>query len=139
MRDLVILLVHIIATLARLLGPGGIHYVVAESVPVKQQLPIFNRSRQRSPNLRSSDRLVVGLVCSPHSPCPPDPLSHHTETLDSLELPPNSEESKVSAALLTQAQTQAWSKGTVQRTPRSCCPNKTAQSDQGLSPEPSDP
>jgi putative transposase len=61
MRDLVILLVHIIATLARLLGPGGIHYVVAESVLVKQQLPIFNRSRQRSPNLRSSDRLVAGL------------------------------------------------------------------------------
>ena len=32
MRDLVILFVHIIATLARLLGPGGIRSVVAESV-----------------------------------------------------------------------------------------------------------
>src|SRR5688572_8920691 len=61
MRDLVILFVYVIATLARLLGPGGIHAVVAESVLIKQQLLILNRSRQRSPNLRSSDRLVAGL------------------------------------------------------------------------------
>ena len=46
---------------ARLLGPGGIRSVVAESVLVKQQLLILNRSRQRSPNLRTSDRLVAGL------------------------------------------------------------------------------
>ena len=61
MRDLVILLVHIIATLVRLVGPGGIRSVVAESVLVKQQLLILNRSRQRAQNLRSSDRLVAGL------------------------------------------------------------------------------
>jgi len=61
MRDLVILFVHVMATLARLLGPGGIRSVVAESVLVKQQLLILNRSRQRSPNLRSSDRLVAGF------------------------------------------------------------------------------
>jgi transposase InsO family protein len=35
--------------------------VVAESVLVKQQLLILNRSRQRSPHLRNSDRLVAGL------------------------------------------------------------------------------
>jgi hypothetical protein len=61
MRDLVILFVHIIATFARLLGPGGIRSVVAESVLVRHQLLILNRSQQRSPNLRSSDRLVAGL------------------------------------------------------------------------------
>jgi putative transposase len=61
MHDLVILLVHIIATLARLLGPGGTRSVVAESVLLKQQLLILNRSRQPSPNLRPSDRLVAGL------------------------------------------------------------------------------
>ena len=60
MRELVILFVHAIATLARLLGPGGIRSVVAESVLVKQQLLILNRSRQRSPNLCFSDRLVAG-------------------------------------------------------------------------------
>jgi hypothetical protein len=60
-RDLVILVVHVIATLARLLGPGGIRSVVDESVLVKQQLLILNRSWQRSPHLRTSDRLVAGL------------------------------------------------------------------------------
>src|SRR2546426_5220717 len=61
MRVLVILFVHVIATLARVLGPGGIRSVVAESVLIKQQLLIINRSQQRSPNLHSSDRLVAGL------------------------------------------------------------------------------
>jgi len=61
MRDLVILVVHVIATLVRLLGPGGIRSVVAESVLVKQQLLILNRSRRRAPHLRTSDRLVAGL------------------------------------------------------------------------------
>jgi putative transposase len=62
MRDLVILFVHVMATLARLLGPGGIRSVVAESVLVKQQLLILNRSRQRSPNLLTSERLVAGVA-----------------------------------------------------------------------------
>ena len=61
MRNLVILFVYVMATLARLLGPGGIRSVIAESVLAKQQLLILNRSRQRSPNLRTSDRLVAGL------------------------------------------------------------------------------
>ena len=49
MRDPIILLVHLIATLARLMGPGGLRSVVAESVLVKQQLLILNRSRHRAP------------------------------------------------------------------------------------------
>ena len=70
MHDLVILFVHLIATLARLLGPGGVRSVVAESVLIKQQLLILNRSRQRSPNLRSSDRLVAGLCALLIRPAP---------------------------------------------------------------------
>jgi putative transposase len=60
MRDLVILFIHFIATLARLLGPGGIRSVVAESVLVKHQLVILNRSRKRAPHLGVSDRIVAG-------------------------------------------------------------------------------
>ena len=60
MRDLLILLVHLIATLARLMGPGGLRSVVAESLLVKHQLLILNRSRQRAPNLRASDRILSG-------------------------------------------------------------------------------
>src|ERR1017187_1937769 len=61
MRNIVILFVHVLATLARLWGPGGIRSVVAESVLVKHQLLILNRSRRRAPNLLTSDRLVAGL------------------------------------------------------------------------------
>src|SRR6266571_1569717 len=61
MCDFVMLFVHLIATVVRLAGPGRIRSVVAESVLVKQQLLILNRSRRRSPNLRTSDRLVAGL------------------------------------------------------------------------------
>ena len=63
MRDPIILLVHLIATLARLMGPGGLRSVVAESVLVKHQLLILNRSRHRAPNLCASDRILAG-VCA---------------------------------------------------------------------------
>ena len=62
MRDLVILFLHLLATVARLAGPGGARAVVAESVLVKHQLLILNRSRKRSPTLRISDRMVAELV-----------------------------------------------------------------------------
>src|SRR6266446_7464786 len=85
MRDLVILFVHAIATLARLLGPGGIRSVVAESVLVKQQLLIANRSRHRSPNLRVSDRLIAGL-CALLVLQPPDPIRDRSEATNSLSV-----------------------------------------------------
>src|ERR1019366_16421 len=68
MRDLIILFVHVMATFARLAGPGGARSVVAESVLVKQQLLILNRSRRRAPNLCFSDRLVAGLCALLISP-----------------------------------------------------------------------
>ena len=61
MRDLTVLFLHLLATLARLAGPGGARSVVAESVLVKHQLLILNRSRKRSPHLRLSDRMVAGV------------------------------------------------------------------------------
>ena len=63
MRDLAVLFLHLVATLIRLVGPGGARAVVAESVLIKQQLLILNRSRRRSPNLRLADRVVAG-VCT---------------------------------------------------------------------------
>jgi len=45
-----------------LLGPGGVRSLVAESLLLKHQLLIVNRSRQRTPNLRSSDRILAGLL-----------------------------------------------------------------------------
>ena len=94
-RNLILLFIHLIATIARLLGPGGLRSVVAESLLVKQQLLILNRSRQRSPLPRTSDRLIAGWCALLNSPRPPDPFSHRTETFDSLEPPPCPEESKI--------------------------------------------
>jgi hypothetical protein len=67
MRDLIILFVHVIVTLSRLLGPGGTRSVVAESVLIKHQLLILNRSRQRAPNLRAADRFIAGLCALSYS------------------------------------------------------------------------
>ena len=61
MRDLAVLFLHLLVTVARLAGPGGARSVVAESVLVKHQLLVLNRCRKRSPNLCPSDRVVAGL------------------------------------------------------------------------------
>jgi putative transposase len=60
-RELAVFFLHLLATVARLAGPGGARSVVAESVPVKHQVLILNRSRKRSPNVRPADRVVAGL------------------------------------------------------------------------------
>src|SRR6266487_4151259 len=61
MRDVVILFVHLMVTVVRLAGPGGLRSVVAESVLVKHQLRILNRGRKRAPNLRAADRITAAL------------------------------------------------------------------------------
>jgi hypothetical protein len=61
MREILILFVHLIVTVARLAGPGGIRSVVAESVLVRHQLLILHRGRKRAPNLCTADRILAGL------------------------------------------------------------------------------
>ena len=62
MRDLLLLAIHLLVTLAKFLHPGGVRAVAAESLSLKHQLLICNRSRQRAPNLTTLDRLVLGLT-----------------------------------------------------------------------------
>ncbi len=61
MRDLVILFLHLITTLTKLSGPDGVRSIVAESLLIKHQLLIVNRSRERAPNLYTLDRIIAGL------------------------------------------------------------------------------
>ena len=63
MRDLIVLILHLVTTLFRIASPGGLRAVVAESILAKHQLLILNRSRRRAPNLRIRDRLIAGF-CS---------------------------------------------------------------------------
>ena len=62
MRHLVILLIHLIVVLTQLLQPGCVRSLVAESLLLKHQLLIVNRSRQRSPHLSSWDRILAGWM-----------------------------------------------------------------------------
>ena len=62
MRDLLILAIHLVVTFVKLLRPGGVRAVVAESLALKHQLLISNRSHRRAPNLTTLDRIVLGLT-----------------------------------------------------------------------------
>ncbi len=62
MRELLILAIHLLVTFAKLLRPGGVRAVAAESLLRKHQLLITNRSRRRAPNLTTLDRVVLGLT-----------------------------------------------------------------------------
>ncbi len=69
MRDSLLLAIHLLVTLAKFLRPGGVRSVAAESLLLKHQLLISNRSRRRAPNLTTLDRFVLGLTTffvSPH-------------------------------------------------------------------------
>ena len=61
MRERVFLLINLFATIARLLLPGGARSIIAESLLLKHQLLILNRSRARAPNLRSVDCIIASL------------------------------------------------------------------------------
>ena len=61
MRDFLALFLHFLTTLARLLGPSGTRAVIAETLLIKHQLVVLNRSRRRAPNLTATDRIVMGL------------------------------------------------------------------------------
>jgi transposase InsO family protein len=61
MKEVVVLLMHLLARVAMLLGTRGTRAVLAESLLLKQQLMVLQRSRHRAPNLRPADRVLFGL------------------------------------------------------------------------------
>ena len=68
MRHLASLLFHLLVTVMKLVGSGGVRSVLAESLLLKHQLLIVNRSRERAPNLRSMDRVIAGFCIGLMSP-----------------------------------------------------------------------
>ena len=61
MKDILILLVDLLTTVAKLLGPGGTKAIIAENLLLKQQLLVVTRSRRRAPNLSNADRFLIGF------------------------------------------------------------------------------
>ena len=59
MKDLLLPLLHLAVTAAKLCRPGGVRAVIAENLLLK--LIVLRRSRQRAPNLRVGDRLLCGF------------------------------------------------------------------------------
>jgi transposase InsO family protein len=62
MRDLFLLAAQLVVTLAKLVRPGGVRSVIAESLLLKQQLIISRRCNRRAPPLTTIDRFVLGLT-----------------------------------------------------------------------------
>jgi len=62
MSNVFLLLFHLLTTLAKLIRPGGYRAVIAENLLLKQQLIIHSRSRQRSPNLSTQQRTLLGFL-----------------------------------------------------------------------------
>lgn len=61
MKELFILIAHLLTTLVRLAQPGGVRAVAAQSLALRHQLLVLQRRRQRAPRLSSWDRLFFGL------------------------------------------------------------------------------
>jgi putative transposase len=63
MRDLMLILLHILVTVVRIARPGGVRSVIAESVLLKHQLLILNRSRHRAPTFSDLGPLDGRILC----------------------------------------------------------------------------
>ena len=61
MKDLLLTLLHLAVTAAKLCRPGGVRALIAENLLLKQQLIVLRRARQRAPNLKVGDRILCGF------------------------------------------------------------------------------
>ncbi len=100
MRDLAILFIHLLTTIAKLMRPGGGRAMVAESLRLKHPLVILNRSCERAPNLRPLDRAMAGLCTLFHSSVPVAPCCRRIETFHPPRFPRSIGETKVPSTLL---------------------------------------
>src|SRR5262245_12593228 len=62
MKDLLLILLHLAVTAAKLCEPGGVRAVIAENLLLKQQLIVLRRGRRRAPRLTLRDRLLCGFA-----------------------------------------------------------------------------
>jgi hypothetical protein len=61
MKELFILIAHLLTTLVRLAQSGGVRSVVAQSLALGHQLLVLQRRRKRAPRLAPWDRLFFSL------------------------------------------------------------------------------
>lgn len=68
MKDVLLLVIHLISLLVRLLRPGGMKAVAAENLALKKQLLVIQRTKGRAPNLTTLDRFIFGWLAIMLSP-----------------------------------------------------------------------
>src|SRR5438094_8340748 len=118
MIHLLILVVHLLATIAKLVRPGGVRAVAAESLLLKHQLLISSRARRRAPNLNSVDRLLLGLGSLFVSPSRTPQARGHSEAQNLVQIPCGAQEMQISVAFLVGRSSAPRPEGTVEATHR---------------------
>ena len=61
-ESILLLLIHVLTTLAQRVGPGGIKGIIAESVLLKHQQLIAHRAGGKTPRLTTADRFLCGFL-----------------------------------------------------------------------------
>jgi hypothetical protein len=110
MRDLIILLVHLFTSVLRIVRPGGVRSVVAESVLIKHQVLIVNRSCRRapkSPRPGSADRRILFAVDQAKTP---RAIGNRIETINSVEFPSRFGSAQIQIAVFAKASSQTRAK-----------------------------
>src|SRR5215471_3855841 len=111
MRDAVVLCFHALVTIIRITRPGGVRSLVAESILLKHQVLILNRSRRRAPNLRISDRFIAGVCSLFIKPRRLGRVAIVLKPSTLLNFPSRVGATEISAVVFAKAQEQARAKG----------------------------
>jgi hypothetical protein len=134
MRHFVVLFIHLIAILTQLLQPSGVRSLIAESLLLKHQLLIVNRSRQRSPTLSSWDRILAGWDGALGPSYSSSPFRNRSKTFYPAIRSQSHEQAKVPDAVLTESPSaEARPEGSERRTHPCSRGNEATQPQLGLS------
>jgi hypothetical protein len=110
MRNLIVLVVHFITTVLRIAQPGGLRSVIAESVLIKHQLLILNRSRRRAPNFGVWDRPDRRLLFAVDQAEPSIAIGDRIQAIDPVEFPSRSGSAQIQIAVFAKASSQTRAK-----------------------------
>ena len=116
MSNLVILCIHFMATLARLLGPGGVRSIVAESLILKHQLldrDSLTATIAELMHVGPHPRWLNGTLGTSHSTAP---FRNRSETFDTASPSQSHEQAKVPRAVLTESPSEARPERSERRT-----------------------
>jgi putative transposase len=131
-RDLAVLFLHLLATVARLAGPGGVRAVVAESV---RQAPVTDPESVAKTVAQSSFSRSRGRrsMCVLHPPGPVDPFRDCLQTIDALEPASRADSAEVSPAVLVESIRKAGPQGAQSGRHRRGRRHETAEPKLGMS------